>query len=750
MDVDFFQSFSLLGSAMYFFLEHLRFLSGFFPRSPILPLVLGLFLSWGPIQAEAASPGRPLEEAERRVESVSRPASGIRIARATWDTGWFQTEIYRELIRELGYVVGPARTMENREFYRAAAKGEMDLWANGWFPLHNRYLDDPEVGPRLKKVGYEVRAGALQGFLADRKTVEAWNIQGLADLRDPEVAALFDADGNGKADLIGCNRGWGCEAVIDRHLEALGLLETVEHVQGDYGPLMAETVERYRRGEPVLFYTWTPNWTVGELEPGRQVVWLQMPEGRSPDGDSLAPKPAGTPNVPGCPDDPCRLGFPPSDIRVVANARFLERHPEVARLLGAVEIPLEDILAQNARMVDGEDGQADIRRHARQWIVENRERVDRWMGAARIDPAPGTQPKTTPETAPGSPAAPGRTGEAIPDMGVRTLRVATKRLAPFVVYENRDYGGFSIDLWEHIAREIGVLYELYGVNTNAKLLDDVERGAADVSIAGIGITSRREANLDFSHPYFETGIQIMIRDESQSLAREILNRILAVLVSRELFMGVGVFLLVLLMAAHLIWLLERRSNPEFPAAYGQGIWNGLWWAVVTVTTVGYGDKTPKGRGGRIFGVFWILAGYFVFAYFTATVTTTVTVQALHGTIDGPEDLFGKKLATVARSPAADYLSQMGLSVQKHPTEEEAFRALESGRVDAVVYDAPVLQHYAAHEGQGKVHVVGLVFWEQNYGIALPTESPLREPINRALLRLIETGQYRELHEKWFG
>lgn len=729
---------------------------------PLLVPLLSPFVSrwrqWVPVavlllllltaRAGFAQADRPaMAGADVAAESVD---GGIRIARATWDTGWFQTEVYRRLIQELGYVVQPARTMENREFYQAAAHGEMDLWANGWFPLHDRYLNDPDVGPYVEKLGYEVRGGALQGYLADRETVERLNIQSLADLRKPEVAAVFDGDGNGKADLIGCNAGWGCEAVIDHHLDVYGLTDTVEHVQGDYGPLMGETVERYRRGEPVLFYTWTPNWTVGELAPGEDVVWLQVPYPHLPDGDRAQRQRARVADVPGCPDDPCLLGYPPSDIRVVANRRFLKTHPEVGRLLRQVEIPLDDILAQNARMVEGEDGEADIRRHAREWIVRNRDRVDRWMTAARTGQSPKAAPPSArpPGAAPGSAGAPGP--PAAPEMGVRTLRVATKPLAPFVVYENRSYSGFSIELWEQIAQEVGVLHELYGVNTSAKLLDEVERGAADVSIAGIGITSRRERNLDFSHPYFETGLQIMIRDDSQSLGQEILNRILAVLVSRELLMGVGIFLVVLLAAAHIIWLLERRGNPEFPTRYGHGIWNGLWWAVVTVTTVGYGDKTPKGRRGRLFGIFWILAGYFVFAYFTATVTTTVTVQALHGTIDGPEDLFGKKLATVARSPAADYLSQMGLSVNKHPTENGAFTALEEGRVDAVVYDAPVLQHYAAHGGKGKVRVVGLVFWEQNYGIALPPGSGLREPINRALLRLIETGQYRELHQKWFG
>ena len=110
-----------------------------------------------------------------------------------------------------------------------------------------------------------------------------------------------------------------------------------------------------------------------------------------------------------------------------------------------------------------------------------------------------------------------------------------------------------------------------------------------------------------------------------------------------------------------MWALERRHNPQFPESYPQGLWQSIWWAVVTVTTVGYGDKTPKGAIGRLFGLVWILAGYFVFAYFTASVSSTATVQKLHGTINGPEDLFGKRVATVQRSTAAEYLAAQGMS-----------------------------------------------------------------------------------------
>ena len=154
--------------------------------------------------------------------------------------------------------------------------------------------------------------------------------------------------------------------------------------------------------------------------------------------------------------------------------------------------------------------------------------------------------------------------------------------------------------------------------------------------------------------------------------------------------------------------------------------------------------------GRLFGLIWILAGYFVFAYFTASVTTTVALKELRGTINGPQDLFGKRVATVERSPAADYLAAQGLNAVKLEDIERACQLLETGKVDAVVYDAPVLQHYAVQKGKGTVEVVGLIFQEQSYGIALQIDSPLREDNNIALLRLVESGVYKEIHDKWFG
>jgi len=685
-------------------------------------------------QAAAQFKPQPLPSA---AEKLSEAGKAISMARATWDTGWFQTEIFKKLLEELGYVVKEPKTMDNLDFYLSAARGEMDLWANGWFPSHTSFLEEEQVRGKVEAVGFEVRAGALQGYLVDQQTADALGIQNLSDLRDPKVAEVFDHNGNGKADLIGCNVGWGCERVVEHHLDAYDLRATVEHIQGDYSPMMDETIVRYKQGKPILFYTWTPNWTVGTLIPGQDVVWIQVPFASLPGEQECLISQTTIRAVPGCQNDPCAMGFPPNDIRVVANKQFLDNFPDIRRLLELVKIPLKDISRQNAKMLEGEDDDEDIRRHALEWITSHRQQIDRWLEAARAL-RPFKPPKDLSQQ--GSDAV----------SKTKVLRVVTKRFEPFVSYQDNEYIGFSIELWKKIAANLGQEYELYGVNTIAKLLDEVERGAADVAIAGISITVKREQVLDFSHAYFETGLQIMVREGSGSVLGQVINKVFSVIFSRELFYGISFFFIILIIASHIIWALERRHNPQFPQRYPQGLWHSIWWAVVTVTTVGYGDKTPKGTIGRLFGIIWILAGYFVFAYFTASVTTTATVQELHGIIDGPRDLFGKQVATVEKSTAADYLAGQGIPVIKVATVDQAYLLLESGKVDAIVYDAPVLQHHASKTGKGRVKVVGLLFLEQNYGIALQVQSPYREKINIALLKLIESGAYQEIVDQWFG
>ncbi|MDA3918778.1 MAG: glycine betaine/L-proline ABC transporter substrate-binding protein ProX [Deltaproteobacteria bacterium] len=315
-------------------------------------------------------------------EKLEQSAISVSMARATWDTGWFQTEIFKKLIEELGYKVKEPKTMDNQEFYLSVAKGEVDLWANGWFPGHKSFVEHDQVKGRVEAVGFEVIAGALQGYLVDKKTADKFGIKNLDDLKNPEIARMFDQNGNGKADLIGCNAGWGCESAIDHHLDTYDLRSTVEHIQGDYSPLMHETIARYKQGKPILFYTRTPNWTVGTLIPGKDVVWIEVPFASLTKEKKNLQNQTTIRGVAGCVNDPCSIGFPLNDIRVVANKQFLKKFPDIKKLLELVTISLKDISRQNAKMLDGEDAYEDICRHAQEWIQSNRKKIDKWLKAA--------------------------------------------------------------------------------------------------------------------------------------------------------------------------------------------------------------------------------------------------------------------------------------------------------------------------------------------------------------------------------
>ncbi len=295
----------------------------------------------------------------------------IKMARATWDTGWFQAEIYRQAFEKLGYEIPEPTTLDNPPFYQAVGQGDVDLWVNGWFPLHNTYEDSFKDG--AEKIGYVAKGGALQGYLIDKKTADKYKITNLSDFKKPEIRKLFDSNGDGKAELVACPPGWGCEKKIAEHLDKWKLRDYIEPIKAAYSASMADAIGKFKEGKSILFYTWTPNWTVGMLKPGRDVVWIETP---------TATETQTVAGLEGCVADPCKMGWDANDIRPVANKKFLKDNPAVKVLLEEMSIPLADIFAQNAKMNAGEDKPTDIQRHAAEWIKANQDKVDGWIKAA--------------------------------------------------------------------------------------------------------------------------------------------------------------------------------------------------------------------------------------------------------------------------------------------------------------------------------------------------------------------------------
>ena len=141
---------------------------------------------------------------------------------------------------------------------------------------------------------------------------------------------------------------------------------------------------------------------------------------------------------------------------------------------------------------------------------------------------------------------------------------------------------------------------------------------------------------------------------------------------------------------------------------------------------------------------------------TASLSAALTVNALPGEINGPDDLYGKSVATIGGSTAEAWLTG-ALSGSGDKIQVRVFKdipgcllALKTGQVKAVVYDQPILQYYIKKLGPDNFETVGNLFQKTNYGFGLQDKSPLREPINQAMLRLNEKGDIDELKAKWFG
>jgi ABC-type amino acid transport substrate-binding protein len=261
------------------------------------------------------------------------------------------------------------------------------------------------------------------------------------------------------------------------------------------------------------------------------------------------------------------------------------------------------------------------------------------------------------------------------------------------------------------------------------------------------MTPEREQVIDFTHPYFDAGLQIMTSTKPSLTPASLYS----IIVSPALMRILGLGFLTLLLMAHIIWLAERKSNGNMPKTYLSGIWESLWWSLSTIATLEYGDKEkPIGIFKRVMAMVFVVFGIILIAQFTASITASLTVEQLTGLINGPADLPGTRVATVNGSTAASHLESMGVSYTGVERIEDAYTLLESDRLDAVVFDAPVLLYYANNEGKGKVQVIGSIFKRETYGIALPTGSSLREPINNELLRLRQNGTYDQIYQKWFG
>ncbi len=327
----------------------------------------------------------------------------------------------------------------------------------------------------------------------------------------------------------------------------------------------------------------------------------------------------------------------------------------------------------------------------------------------------------------------------------QSLTVATVTRPPFSMIEQGTETGFSIELLAALAEALGWEYEIARMELFSDMLASVTDGSADLAIANISITSARETAMDFSQPIFESGLQIMV--PAGAAGR---SSLWAALLSPDLLLAIAVAFLLLMGGGMLMWWFERRAQPYFDRPAAEAWFPSFWWALNLVVNGGFEERVPRTLFGRLLGVLLVLSSLFIVSVFVAKITSAMTVEAITGSVNSVNDLYGKRVATIEGSTAAGFLDRREVGYDAYAGLEPLLAAFESGDADAVVFDAPVLSYYATHDGRDLAELAGPIFLRENYGIAFPTGSPLVEEVNQALLALRENGTYDQIHRRWFG
>jgi polar amino acid transport system substrate-binding protein len=329
----------------------------------------------------------------------------------------------------------------------------------------------------------------------------------------------------------------------------------------------------------------------------------------------------------------------------------------------------------------------------------------------------------------------------------RELVVGTKVAPPFAMKaEDGTWRGISIDLWRRIANQAHLRYR-FQETTLKGLTDGVAEGWLDAAVAALTVTGPRHRVVDFTQPFYSTGLGIAVASDAGITWWPIVGNVF----SLGFFRAVAVLFAVALSVGVVLWLVEHRHNEHF-GAHRRGLGASVWWSAVAMTQGGgaAGEKVPMTLPGRLLAIVWMVASVIVIASFTAALTSQLTLKQLRGTVHGEADLRYVRVAAIAGTETTEYLGRERIAHQVFADAEAGLSALQKGRIDALVYDRSLLLWLVNERFSGSLRVLDATFDPQVYAIALPKGSELRMAINLALLDAVESDWWRETLFEYLG
>jgi polar amino acid transport system substrate-binding protein len=338
-------------------------------------------------------------------------------------------------------------------------------------------------------------------------------------------------------------------------------------------------------------------------------------------------------------------------------------------------------------------------------------------------------------------AAPEAAAQAAQEKKILTF--GTRQVPPFAFKRgDGEWAGITIDLARDIAKRMNVELTFVDMGDVRELIDGISSQKADLGGAAITVTEGREETLDFSHPFFSTGLAIAAQPAGSS---PVWNALRSFFTWESLMIVVTLVAGVVLIGVFLKWIERNRGNQDFDT-----VSEGIWGALTMFLTSQFTTPEPKSLGGRALSVLWVILSIGAMTFLTGVVTTALTVQSLEGRVRGVADLPNIRVGAMASSTGGQYMNRERIPFKSYDTVEDGLTAVATGEIDAFVHDAPIMQYIVKNRMQGAVVVLPGTFEQQDYALAFPEGSPLREPMNRELIAIKRSEQWKQLVYDYLG
>lgn len=324
-----------------------------------------------------------------------------------------------------------------------------------------------------------------------------------------------------------------------------------------------------------------------------------------------------------------------------------------------------------------------------------------------------------------------------------TLVIGYTLAPPFIIEEEDELHGISIWLWEEVSKDIDQPYRMKRLAFQ-DMLKALEEGTIDGSINPLTITGDRSRKFRFTSPFYVSH-SVVVTDSRHSIHKLLV--ILRTFFSLNFLRVLGLLLIIISLFGTLTWFFERKVNPHDFRPGLKGLWDGFWWSTVTMTTVGYGDKSPKSRGGKFVALIWMFSALIFVSGLTATLASTILKTELTETNLSLDDFKAKRVGTIASTSTEEYLRlHFFKGVTTYSDIQEALDDVKGKDLDALMYDEPILKYrLSQREDAREFETLPIRFDLQLYAFAFSNQhEDLIFDISQAMLDHTESLDWRML------